>query len=60
LKKFLVEALFDYQPVKWYQIDTQPPNPPSRDTLSEEPRSILKRISKLSRDQKLSDKDLFF
>jgi hypothetical protein len=60
LKRFLVEALFDYQPQSWYhlEIDADPPKPPSRDTLSEDSRQILQRIAKISQRQKIIDKKL--
>lgn len=53
LKRFLVEALYDYHPGSWYQIDVEPPRPPSRDKLNEQSRNLLRMIAKIARDQKL-------
>ena len=44
LRPALVEALFDYQPTKWY-IDPAPPKPPEHSEISPESEKILRRIA---------------
>ncbi len=45
LRPALVEALFDYQPSKWYRGD-DPPKPPPRAKASPEARKVLERIGR--------------
>jgi hypothetical protein len=45
LRPALVEALFDYQPSKWYRGD-DPPKPPPRAKLSPGARVVLDRIGR--------------
>ena len=45
LRPALVEALFDYQPSKWYRGD-DPPKPPPRANASPGARKVLERIGK--------------
>jgi len=45
LRPALVEALFDYQPAKWYRGD-DPPKPPPRANASPEARKVLERIGR--------------
>ncbi|MDO8738847.1 hypothetical protein, partial [Candidatus Deferrimicrobium sp.] len=45
LRPALVEALFDYQPSKWYRGD-DPPKPPPRAKASPEARKVLDRIGR--------------
>ena len=51
LKRFLVEAIFDYDREHWYQIETQPPEPPARAALTADSRAVLERIADLGREQ---------
>ena len=43
LRPALVEALFDYQPSKWYR-GCEPPKPPPRAAASEPAKSIIRKI----------------
>jgi hypothetical protein len=45
LRPALVEALFDYQPSKWYRGD-DPPKPPPRSGVSDASRKVLERIGR--------------
>ncbi|MHB1013434.1 MAG: hypothetical protein ACYC37_11100, partial [Desulfobacteria bacterium] len=45
LRPALVEALFDYQPSKWYRGD-DPPKPPPRAAASPAARKTIERIGK--------------
>ena len=45
LRPALVEALFDYQPSKWYRGD-DPPKPPPRSGASAASRNVLERIGR--------------
>jgi hypothetical protein len=43
LRPAMVEALFDYQPSKWYR-GCEPPKPPARSGASEAVKQIFRKI----------------
>jgi hypothetical protein len=49
LKTVLAEALFDYQPEKWYRGD-DPPKPPPRAKASVDAKKVLARIGRYALD----------
>ncbi|MEO0974899.1 MAG: hypothetical protein AAFX85_17565, partial [Pseudomonadota bacterium] len=52
-KRAMVEALFNYEPERWYHPESPPPLPPARDTLSDGARQLLLDIAQQARAAKL-------